>query len=81
MASMKHASILVLAVLATACGRGEQAGPAPAPEVAAGDAAFAARFREQLLDARPGDVIEVPPGKHSRASGGDPLLSAAGRIG
>ena len=65
MASMKHASVLALAVLAAACGRGEQASHVASPEVAAGDAAFAAQFREKLLDAKPGDVIEVPPGKHS----------------
>ena len=65
MASMKHASVLALAVLAAGCGRGEQARHVAGPEVAAGDAAFAAKFREQLLDAKPGDVIEVPPGKHS----------------
>jgi len=65
MASMKHASVLALAVLAAACGRGEQASHTATPEVAAGDAAFAAQFREKLLDAKPGDVIEVPPGRHS----------------
>ena len=65
MASMKHASVLALAVLAAACGQGEQASHVASPEVAAGDAAFAAQFRDKLLDAKPGDVIEVPPGKHS----------------
>ena len=65
MTSMKHASVLALAVLAAACGQGEQASHVASPEVAAGDAAFAAQFRDKLLDAKPGDVIEVPPGKHS----------------
>lgn len=63
MAPTHRAFILALSVLAAACGRGEQAGPAPAPEVAAGDAAFADQFREKLLDAKAGDVIEVPAGK------------------
>lgn len=63
MASMKHLSLLALAVLAAACGRGEQAPHVATPEVAAGDAAFADQFREKLLDAKAGDVIEVPPGK------------------
>ncbi len=65
MASKKHLPVLAFAVLAAACGRGEQANHVATPEVAAGDAAFAAQFREKLLDAKPGDVIEVPPGKHS----------------
>ena len=65
MAPMRRAFILVLALLAAACGRGEQASHAPGPEVAAGDAAFADQFREKLLDAKRGDVIEVPPGKFS----------------
>jgi len=64
MAQIRCASILALSMLA-ACGRGEQASHVATPEVAAGDAAFADRFREKLLDAKPGDVIEVPPGKFS----------------
>jgi parallel beta-helix repeat protein len=64
MAQIRCASILALSMLA-ACGRGEQAGHVATPEVAAGDAAFADRFREKLLDAKAGDVIEVPPGKFS----------------
>ncbi|RZA18628.1 MAG: hypothetical protein EOP93_10785 [Lysobacteraceae bacterium] len=63
--AFKHASLLSLAVLASACGRGEQASHTPSAQVAAGDAAFAAQFREKLLDAKPGDVIEVPAGRHS----------------
>lgn len=65
MASTKHLFVFALAVLAAACGRGEQAAHVATPEVAAGDAAFADQFREKLLDAKPGDVIEVPPGKFS----------------
>jgi parallel beta-helix repeat protein len=62
---MRIMLVLAMSGLLAACGRGEQAGPAPAPEVAAGDAAFADQFREKLLDAKPGDVIEVPAGKFS----------------
>jgi parallel beta-helix repeat protein len=65
MAPMRRALILAFSLLAAACGRGEQANRTPTPEVAAGDAAFADQFREKLLDARPGDVIVVPPGKFS----------------
>jgi parallel beta-helix repeat protein len=39
-----------------------------APEsaaVPAGEASFAASFQERLLDAKPGDVIEIPAGRHS----------------
>ena len=63
MVSTKHLSLLALAMLAAGCGRGEQASHVASPEVAAGDAAFAAQFREKLLDAKPGEVIEVPAGK------------------
>jgi parallel beta-helix repeat protein len=65
MAPMRRALILAFSLLAAACSRGEQADRTPTPEVAAGDAAFADQFREKLLDARPGDVIVVPPGKFS----------------
>ena len=63
MVSTKHLSVLALAMLAAGCGRGEQASHVASPEVAAGDDAFAAQFREKLLDAKPGEVIEVPAGK------------------
>jgi len=59
----KHASLLVLAMLVTACGQGGQPAPAPAVAGTEGDAGFAAQFRERLLDAKPGDVIEVPAGR------------------
>ena len=62
---MRIMLMLAISGLLAACGRGEQAGPAPTPEVAAGDATFADQFREKLLDAKPGDVIEVPAGKFS----------------
>ena len=37
----------------------------PAAEVPAGDAAFATTLQERLLDAKPGDVIEIPAGRHA----------------
>lgn len=60
-ATSKYATVFALAMLATACGQGGQSAPTPA--AADGDAGFAAQFRERLLDAKPGDVIEVPAGK------------------
>ena len=39
-----------------------------APETAsapAAEAGFAATLQERLLDAKPGDVIEIPAGRHS----------------
>src|SRR5690348_7993044 len=64
--SLARASALALAVLAVAsCGKSDQAAYTPSAQVAAGDAAFADQFRQKLLDAKPGDVIEVPAGKFS----------------
>ena len=62
-ATPKYATVFALAMLATACGQGGQSAPTPTPAAADGDAGFAAQFRERLLDAKPGDVIEVPAGK------------------
>lgn len=49
-----------LAVLTAGCQK--QAEQAPA--VVAADAAFAATLQERLLDAKPGDVIDIPAGRH-----------------
>ena len=57
------AAIAIAAALA-ACGDGGD-GYVPSARVAEGDAAFAQTLRERLLDASPGDVIEVPPGRYS----------------
>ncbi|HEY1034304.1 MAG TPA: parallel beta-helix domain-containing protein, partial [Pseudoxanthomonas sp.] len=49
-----------LALLAAGC-------QPKAPEtatVAAADAAFATTLQERLLDAKPGDIIEIPAGRH-----------------
>jgi len=48
----------MLALLSGACQK-----PAT-PTVAQGDASFAAGLQERLLDAKPGDVIEIPAGRH-----------------
>lgn len=57
--------VVVAAVLLalSACQKNETA-PASAA-VAAGDAGFAATLHERLLDAKPGEVIEIPAGKFS----------------
>ncbi len=58
---------LLVAALASAlagCGDGGS-GHVPTAAVAEGDAAFADVLRQKLLDARPGDVIEVPAGRYS----------------
>lgn len=43
-----------------ACGESETPAPAPIPELS-----FAESFQTQLIEAEPGDVIEVPAGTHS----------------
>jgi parallel beta-helix repeat protein len=49
-----------LAVLTAGCQKQAE----PVPTVAAADAAFAATLQERLLDAKPGDVIDIPAGRH-----------------
>ena len=57
----------ILAILATSlavagCGRH---GPAQPAGLTAADAAFQKNLQEQILDAKPGTVIEIPAGKHA----------------
>jgi len=56
---VRKLAIVALCVLAAGCGKG----PPPAPSDA--EAAFEKKLQEQFLDAKPGTVIEIPPGKHS----------------
>lgn len=49
-----------LAVLTAGCQKQAE----QAPTVAAADAAFATSLQERLLDAKPGDVIDIPAGRH-----------------
>lgn len=58
--SNKWAVAAAVAVLASGCQKQAEPGPA----VAAADGAFAASLQERLLDAKPGDVIEIPAGRH-----------------
>lgn len=57
----QYVVVATLLLALTACQKNETA-PASAA-VAAGDAGFAAQLHERLLDAKPGDVIEIPAGK------------------
>ena len=52
---------LVGAGLLASCGDSEM--PAPAPELS-----FEESFQIQLIEAQPGDVIEVPAGTHNSVS-------------
>lgn len=55
----KLAASFALCVLVTGCGPGTPQPPSDA------EAAFEKKLQEQFLDAKPGTVIEIPPGKHS----------------
>lgn len=56
---MRKLAIVALCVLAAGCGKG----PPPAPSDA--EAAFEKKLQQQFFDAKPGSVIEIPPGTHS----------------
>ncbi|NDK37981.1 hypothetical protein DT603_03900 [Pseudoxanthomonas gei] len=58
-----HVVAATLLLALSACQK--EAAPPPSAAVAAGDAGFAAQLHERLLDAKPGDVIDIPPGKFS----------------
>jgi len=57
-------SVAVAAALALVAGGCQPKAPETATAPAA-DAGFAATLQERLLDAKPGDVIEIPAGRHS----------------
>jgi len=60
---MKTTKILIplfLSSLLVACGESETPAPVPAPELS-----FAESLQTLLIEAQPGDVIEVPAGTHS----------------
>ncbi|HEY5972283.1 MAG TPA: parallel beta-helix domain-containing protein [Pseudoxanthomonas sp.] len=59
----QHVVVIALLLVLAAC---QKTGPAPqSAAVAAGDPGFAGTLQERLLDAKPGDVIEIPAGKFS----------------
>ena len=60
---MRNLTISILCALAAGCSQdGNESAPAG---LSAADAAFQKQLQEQLLDAKPGSVIEIPPGKHA----------------
>jgi len=58
---MRLIAVVSLCLLAAACGR---QGGAPKQGLGAEDAAFQQHLQEQFLDAKPGTIIEIPPGRH-----------------
>jgi parallel beta-helix repeat protein len=64
---MKRSGIVMAGALAIAllAGCAQKSAPPAAPDVAADARAFEQKLQEQLLDARPGDVIEIPAGRHA----------------
>ena len=57
--------VVAVAVLLVLAGCQKTETTPPVATVADGDAAFAKTLQERLLDAKPGDVIEIPAGKFS----------------
>ncbi len=57
----QHVVVAALLLALAACQKSET--PPASATVAAGDAGFAAQLHERLLDAKPGEVIEIPAGK------------------
>ncbi|MBS0226427.1 MAG: right-handed parallel beta-helix repeat-containing protein [Proteobacteria bacterium] len=55
---MRKLAVAAICALAAGCGKG----PPPASNDA--DMAFEKNLQQQFLDAKPGTVIEIPPGKH-----------------
>ena len=58
---MRKLALVMLCAFAAGCGR-ESGPPQPLSDA---DAAFEKKLQEQFLDAKPGTVIEIPPGKHA----------------
>lgn len=61
---MRQLVVAIPLLLALAACQKTDTAPA-GPELAAGPADFAGKLHERLLDAKPGDVIEIPAGKFS----------------
>lgn len=59
--TIRLAAAVALALALPACEKVSTVSDSASPE---GEAGFAAEFRQKLLDAKPGDVIEVPAGVH-----------------
>ncbi|MFT3792505.1 MAG: parallel beta-helix domain-containing protein [Rudaea sp.] len=55
---MRRLAIAALCALVAGCGK------APPPPPGEADLAFEKKIQQQFLDAKPGDIIEIPAGKH-----------------
>jgi parallel beta-helix repeat protein len=60
---MRQLVVAVLCLSAVACSR--HASVAPTSGLSTADVAFQKRLQEQILDAKPGTVIEIPAGRHA----------------
>jgi parallel beta-helix repeat protein len=60
---MRQIGVAFVCVCVAACGQRNTA--AHLTGLTADQAAFQKRLQEQFLDAKPGTVIEIPPGKHA----------------
>ncbi len=58
-------AIAIVAVCVAAAAGCSRQGPSRPAGLTAADAAFQKQLQEQFLDAKPGSVIEIPPGKHA----------------
>jgi parallel beta-helix repeat protein len=60
---MRQITVAFACLIAAACG--QQGGKSQSQGLTADDAAFQKRLQEQFLDAKPGTVIDIPPGQHA----------------
>ena len=58
--------LIAVSVVVAGCNKADQSSSSAA---SADDAAFQKKLQEQLLDAKPGSVIDIPAGKHHLSSG------------
>jgi len=59
---MRQSGVVLLCLCVAACG--ERSASNHPTALSAAEAAFQQRLQEQFLDAKPGTVIRIPPGKH-----------------
>jgi parallel beta-helix repeat protein len=58
---IRKADLVILCALVAGCGEGAKSPQA----LSADEAGFQKKLQEQFLDAKPGTLIEIPPGKHA----------------
>jgi len=59
---MRSIAVVAVCLTAAACSR---QGPSQPAGLSAADAAFQKQLQERFLDAKPGTLIEIPPGRHA----------------